>query len=388
MKSSSAHRLLLWQFTDFSAVQEETWYSRTGSPLELYFFDDNKIDLYADDLCQSFLGDGHCDEKFNQYAYAFDEGDCCVATCDALNCGVGALTEAFKNNVTSGNGYPYCINPEMVPITIQLNDVYIPVDSGLGRPEEGPDPFADLPPIDPLMILDCDGKTVLEVAIQGKMKFESQTVNVTDGAECTMTVRNTTGGLADIQFVKYTIYHGDEKSIEANPIVMLQEDSSVEGIRSFRRIPECYFSKLGEYVDTTTIYSGTEPSNQAIQWLMEDSKGFSNCEYDNFIERYALAVLNYAAPIFASSDETDEDGSSTELWINPERQCVWRNVLCVDGHVTEIDLGTTSGFNISGTIPTELGLLDKLHYVDLSKYTTLEVNSIDLPNSCLTCVYD
>jgi hypothetical protein len=248
----------------------------------------------------------------------------------------------------------------MKPITIKLNNIYETVKPNFGAPET-PTPFDNLPPRNPLMILDCDEKNTFMVKLKGDMKFETETVWVADGADCKMTVTNSTGGPVDMQYVNYTVYHGDKESIENDPIVMFQEDSFVNGIHSFQRIPECFFTKLKNYTDIRTIYTGNGSSNKAIKWLMEDSRGYSNCEYDTFLERYALATMNYAAP------NIDAEESSTELWINLERQCVWRSVRCVDGMVVELDMGASSGLVLSGTIPTEIGLLRNLEWLDLGK---------------------
>ena len=345
---------------DFSSITEETWYSRTGTPLELYFFDDNKNDL-DDEECGSFLGDGKCDRVFNSFDTNYDEGDCCASTCEGLNCGVGGLTTAFGNNTVTGNGYPHCIDPEMRPITIKLNNVYVPVNAGI---DDSPGIFDGIDPQDPLMIMDCDGSTVLSLNIRGDMKFATETVNVTDGADCQINVKNITGGPWDLQFVNYTVYHGDSNSIETDPIIMFHADSSIEGKKSFRRIPDCYFDKLSDYVDIPTIYTADGPANKAIQWLMTDSQGYSNCQYDGFVERYALATINFAAPNVVQSDG---DEVSTELWITEGMHCVWPNVACVDDSVVELDLGSEAGLFLSGTIATEIALLKNLNYYGVGK---------------------
>eukprot|EP00531_Pseudo-nitzschia_arenysensis_P000398 CAMPEP_0116156516 /NCGR_PEP_ID=MMETSP0329-20121206/22873_1 /TAXON_ID=697910 /ORGANISM="Pseudo-nitzschia arenysensis, Strain B593" /LENGTH=1018 /DNA_ID=CAMNT_0003653603 /DNA_START=73 /DNA_END=3129 /DNA_ORIENTATION=- len=339
---------------DFSSVAEETWYSRTGTPLELYFFDDNKNDLDYDE-CSSFLGDGSCDTVFNIFDHNYDEGDCCAATCEGLDCGVGALTTVFENNVTSGNGYPFCANPDMKPITIELNNVYVPPDNPLKGDTSGP--FDRIPAIEPLMILDCDGINVLMVNIKAEMKFARETVYVSDGADCEVTVKNNTGGPLDIQYVNYTVYHGNETQVDTDRIVMFNADSFTESVHKFRRIPECYFEKLSEFVDNTTIYTGDSPSNKAVDWLLQDSEGFSNCQYDSFIERYALAAINYGAPNIA---ESSTDG----LWLSKQRHCVWQNVECVDDFVTQLDLGSTDDLLLSGTIATEIGLLKNIDWLE------------------------
>ncbi len=322
--------------------------------------------------CSSFLGDGNCDLVFNIFDHSYDEGDCCAATCEGLNCGVGTLTTAFENNVTSGNGYPNCENPDMTAITIRLNNVYVPPSGALA--DDTPSPFDRIPDVDPLMILDCDDRNVLMVNIRSDMKFATETVYVSDGAECQLTVKNVTGGPVDIQYVNYTVYHGEKETITNDPIVMFNADSSIEGVLNFRRIPECYFHKLSEFIDIPTIYTGDSPQNKAIEWLLQDSGGFSNCQYDSFIERYALAVINFAAPVVV--DETDADGSSTELWIREGRHCVWPNVACRDDNVIEIDLGATEGRKLEGTIPTEIGLLKDIQWLEFGKWVIDEFDEM------------
>lgn len=97
---------------------------------------------------------------------------------------------------------------------------------------------------------------------------------------------------------------------------------------------------------------------------MEDSLGDSSCEYETFVERYALAVINFAAPIDMSilipsyNETSSEKLISDSLWIENNRQCAWSNVACRNGLVTELDLGSIGlGNKISGTIATEIGLL-------------------------------
>ena len=151
---------------------------------------------------------------------------------------------------------------------------------------------------------------------------------------------------------------------------MFNEDTSANGIRIFQRIEECYFDKLKYYTDIAAMYTGNDPSNKAINWLTaEGSSGFSNCRDNTFVERYALATINYAAPkspIVDTSNETEgipTDGM--DLWITPDRQCAWPNVVCKDGRVVELEL---SSLSLLGTIPTEIGLLIYLEKVELGKY--------------------
>ena len=145
---------------------------------------------------------------------------------------------------------------------------------------------------------------------------------------------------------------------------MMEADSYIDGIIHFQRILDCFLLKLSPYTDNTTIYTGTEPQNEAIDWLMEDSSGDSACEYETFVERYALAVINFAAPIDMALTNPAYNETSSEklirdsLWIENDRQCAWSNVACQNGLVLGLDLGSAGlGNKISGTIATEIGLL-------------------------------
>jgi len=215
------------------------------------------------------------------------------------------------------------------------------------------------------MILDCDGKNVLTVPISNSMKNKTETVKVADGAKCTMTVKNSVLGSDRTLYVNYTIFHGNEPYTVNNPIVMAEGDSFFEEVSYFQRIPQCYFKKLEDHIDLTTIYTGTDSSNQAVDWLMKDSSRFSSCERKEFLERYALATINFAAPINTKKNATQT--SDQGLWITTERHCVWPAVGCANGNVVSDlnyeDLGNSA---LSGTIATEIGLLTNLTHIGMS----------------------
>lgn len=180
-----------------------------------------------------------------------------------------------------------------------------------------------------------------------------------------MRIKNDTSAVQGIYFVQYTVYHGDEASLDgSNPIVILRGDSYIQETAQFHRIPECFLSKLLTYTNITAIYSGNKPQNKAINWLMEDSSEASSCLDDFFIERYALAVINFAAPIVEITNLNETSYGDDQLWIKMgQPQCMFRNVACRDGAVTELDLGSLS---ISGTISTEMGLLKHLTRINMN----------------------
>ena len=154
---------------DIATIFDENWYSLNGNPLELYFFEDEN--LLGNELCDSFLGDGICNSDFNQPEYGYDEGDCCAATCNAAHCGIGTMRTSFGINITSGDGYPHCIDPVMRPITIKLNHVTHEDDSS----------YTNVPPQDPGLMLDCNEKTFFAVNIVRDMANGTNTVMVPGG---------------------------------------------------------------------------------------------------------------------------------------------------------------------------------------------------------------
>jgi len=344
---------------DISTVFEETWYSSSGTPLELYFFDNE--DSLDDPQCGSFLGDGKCNDIFNIPAYEYDQGDCCAASCVGQDCGIETMKKVFNTTITSGSGYPSCEDPRMKPITIHIDNVYPPETTGLMPVGI----VMEIPPTPPLLMLDCDDKNILMVSIVESMSNQSETVMVRDGSKCEMVVTNVTSGNLEILFVNYTIYHGNANSVRNNPIVMLRGNSFENAATQFQRIRNCFFTELDAFIDNSKIYTGTDPSNKALNWLMEDSLGYSNCLNNGFLERYALATINYAAPIVDPS-ETSSDVEASGLWITTERQCAWENVVCRDGRVSELQLGGSNGFRLSGTIATEISLLENLVALDIS----------------------
>jgi len=211
------------------------------------------------------------------------------------------------------------------------------------------------------MTLDCDGKKVLTTSIIPSMANKTQTVMVTNQAQCEMTVKNTSVGVSDVLFVNYSIFHGDENSIGSDPIVIIRGDSFVNKISSFNRIKDCFFNKLSGIVDNSTIYTGNDSSHKAIAWLKEDHLSNSICEDGSFIERYALAAIKVALRI------VDSQG----LWKGSGAYCQWEGVGCIKSSVTSLKFTAGGVFDISGTIPTEIGLLQKLESFEIGKSTMM-----------------
>ena len=113
---------------------------------------------------------------------------------------------------------------------------------------------------------------------------------------------------------------------------------------NFQRIPNCFLDMLSEYVTTTTVYTNTEPSNKAIDWMMKDTTGNSQCDDPFFIERYALVAVLFSGGATDSLQEIDDVSNNLlgEPLLSTKRQCVWPQVTCSAGSVISLsfrDLG-------------------------------------------------
>jgi hypothetical protein len=340
---------------DVSTMFGKTWYSSSNTPLDVYFFEDNEID---ENTCSSFLDDGNCDSIFNTVGYLYDGGDCCAATCSGSNCGIGSLKNAFGTTNKTGDGFPDCLVPGMVPITIRLDNILnsfepqflkendIPVgfskNSTIDEILENPDAsqrykdFFAKEPVQPFLLINCDKRNVLNINVDKSMENHTETIMVNDGADCTITIKNTTSGNVDpIWFVNYTIFYGDRASLGSEQIVVAQSFTAEDRSSTFKMIPNCYFDKLYDYIDKSTVYAAIDydPSAKAIDWLMSDESENSSCDNSLFLERYALAAIYFNT---LSSDDSYYSNSS---WIRKTRQCVWPSITCENGAVVNLNLG-------------------------------------------------
>jgi hypothetical protein len=371
---------------DVSTMFGETWYSSSNTPLDAYFVENNDTIELNKTTCSSFIGDGNCDLFFNTLDYKYDGGDCCAGTCSGPTCGIGLLKNAFGTTDISGDGFPNCVDPAMVPLTLLLDDII----SSIGRVEQDP--------VKPLLFIDCDKSIVLSTYMDASMENKTETIMVNDGADCTFTIRNDFNASRGYRFsdadpiwyVRYVIFHGDKHSVESNSIMIAQSFSGFDRDNKFRRIPECLFSKLSDHIDNSTVYTAIyiDPSAKAIDWLMNDESENSMCEDSFFLERYALSVISFANPS-ADSDFT---------WISDTRQCVWPSIKCDNGAVVDLDLSKLpiccssvpfcsdvhmlmlivlflvfsffiiiGSYSLTGSIPSEIGLLTSLEDVWLGE---------------------
>jgi len=377
---------------DISSSFEETWVSSSGAPLQLFFFDS---DLPEEELyCDFSLGDGVCNEEFNTPGYSFDEGDCCAATCALSNCGRENQIPAFNGQFHPRLSFLNCKDPDMVPLRISINGIKSSRHEDFfskpwhllgqnrasfkGSINDGKtmediiqqkwkcpnfkacnlEDWRAETPKKPYFNLECDGLPVFTIDIEEAIVNKSVTVMVTDGANCTLEVQNSTKLInrapvnADpIWIVDYTIFHGDAGTVE-DSVEVLKHQSSDNEIVSFERIPDCYFRRLHSFTNIKHMYPGAGPTNEAVEWLLEDDARHSDCEEQLFIERYKLAKVML-------------DLNLTE-YISEMFHCLWKGLSCNNLFAAEIDLSFTDAF---GTIPSEVGLLTSLTRINLCKIT-------------------
>lgn len=90
------------------------------------------------------------------------------------------------------------------------------------------------------------------------------------------------------------------------------------------------------------------PRNQALVWI--SSGNDFEFTYQERVERFALATL------FAGLDGTQ--WKRNDGWFSEDSVCTWEGVVCHDdGMVQTVDL---SNYNLKGTVPPEVGLLEAM----------------------------
>jgi len=193
-------------------------------------------------------------------------------------------------------------------------------------------------------------------------------VRISDESNCRMNFESVIGGSrakiydSAVWYVNYTLYHGDIQSTKADyPAVIHRGHSFYDDFETFDMIPRCYFHKLFNHINNMTVYNTIyDPSSKAIDWLMNDKSSYSPCFLESFAPRYALSVLNFAAPVSNTSEY--QNG----LWIKNDLLCRWPNIVCFKDSESSIMLDLfgldVADLGLEGSIATELGMLDLIEY--------------------------
>jgi len=304
-------------YFDISSSFDDSWYTASGTPLDLYFFEAEESggERVSMENCGSFLNNGKCDLFFNTLGYQYDGGDCCVSTCTKPSCGQGGADFAFETDIPhQGRGFRDCVNPAMVPVSIVFNGIASSRDRNMLKVtesdledyvrEKGIDFWTETPQT-PLLFVYCDEVNILSIYVDDTMNGAAETLMVEDGARCRISLSNTTNpdehwDNDPIWWVNYTVYHGNDTTNE-----IISANSAETELSSFHRIPDCYFDMFSDFIDLSTAYSSDTDSTWALDWLVNDDSGYSSCDDGFLIERFALAALNFAAPMFLASDSVD-----------------------------------------------------------------------------------
>jgi len=102
-------------------------------------------------------------------------------------------------------------------------------------------------------------------------------------------------------------------------------------------------------------------SSQAVTALVEENESLDTSDPEKFVQRFAMFALSFG--VQGSVDQRFLQTTSP-LGLPGVDECSWSGVTCTNGTVTEIRSGSR-GF--SGSIPSEIGLLTALTYLDLSQ---------------------
>jgi Leucine-rich repeat (LRR) protein len=168
--------------------------------------------------------------------------------------------------------------------------------------------------------------------------------------------------------MNYTVRYGDNYD---NATSLARGYTKDNGIALFDLMPKCYLEIFEEHISTDMIDHDDNIQDKAAHWMMERESSDTDClNRESALSRFALAVLNFAAPI--SPSITSE--SESRLWIEQDSPdlCNWENIVCAkNSNATQMDFIhlDLSGLGISGYLTTELGLLSTLARYDVSHNT-------------------
>ena len=342
---------------DVSATFEQDWESSSGAPLSLFFFDSelDEAALY----CDLTLGNGICDRQFDYAGYSYDEGDCCAATCSQSNCGRESKETVFGDSVYPQVDFPFCKDPDMVPLTIKFNDI---IDSHLYLEKDNDNfAFREVTPEKPYFALECNDVPVLTAYIDQSMINNTHTVMVKDGSTCMLEVKNNTASKEPIPMlddpiwlVEYTIFHGGIETLDNDEAVEILTQQSIErDVVQFKRIPDCYLRKLHNFTEIENIYPAVGITNEAIDWLVNTDTENLRCDDPQFIERYVAATIMFSM-------------GKTEF-LSFKNQCTWSPIKCSNGNIAAVNLEGDWGSNATIELPSEIGLLTNLKRLELGK---------------------
>ena len=111
---------------------------------------------------------------------------------------------------------------------------------------------------------------------------------------------------------------------------------------------------ITKFADINHFDDHLSPQYQALCWLLNDADDVIE---SSIVQRYILAVFFYST--------NGEEWGKNEHWLTKTEQCKWYGVSChnFDGVVSKLNLSSN---NLYGSLPTEIGELKGLEYIELS----------------------
>jgi len=281
------------------------------------------------------LGDGECNPYFNLESDEYDEGDCCVASCAGQSCGAGELNFAFGQELErDGTGFPYCVDPSMVPMSIRFNTNI--------------DDEENLIFFSYTLEIRCGGqevplRVVLDPLITGESSQEILLADQTSSCVLSFFSIQSWSELT----IAFQVLDGSFLN-SPTTYVMKEANVTVDGAYELPALySRCLKETLAEFLEPWYLYSGSY-QDEAVAWLDEELTEGSNCNNQEFlIERYSLVSMYFAE-------------AAPETWITVDDHCLWSRVACQDHRVVELTHDGMTNGELIGILATELGLLTNL----------------------------
>lgn len=265
------------------------------------------------------------------------------------------MSVAFEQELKrSGNGFPYCNDPEMVPLSIVMNHTIDTLFFTGFEDADGGD-FETYT----LEVRCSDGlpiRVALDPQITGQVSETLYVGDQTSGCKLSFYgIQSMSLFNAEVQ-----LYDG-----QATSGALMRDMSNITVDGSFT-IPtiyaRCMKERLQDLVSSSVYYTGTY-QDKALSWLNEEIQGGRCINTKEWLQqRYALVAMYMAEgePVNAVEQENDH--------------CLWSRINCKDNNPVVIthDGGTTG--RLTGFLATEIGVLSHLGmYLVLRKFLALQL---------------
>lgn len=259
------------------------------------------------------LANGVCNQYFNRGPDGYDGGDCCVATCPLVSCGIGDVIAAFEQELQlAGNGFPNCTDPAMVPLTIHMNSTISELFQGANSQ------FSDASFTGYTIQVKCGDDVPLRVVLDPWLQGEfTETLYLADQTKsCTLSFL----GIQSDSELNITYRLLDESVATADGLAATMGDPLTVTFDNSFEVPglysRCLKETLEEVIQVEELYSGSY-KDEAVAFLdNEISPGVEYCGEEQWLtERYALAATSFAEV-------------APEPWIDSNDHCLWSRVTC------------------------------------------------------------